>query len=373
MSRKVLISLVSDQTIPNVQLIKEFYNQIDRFLFISTTGMEEAGNRNWIIQSSNIPEEKLLEPIIVNHHSFEDIEEKLKAYGLSDDDEYIVNITGGTKVMSISVFEFFKDLKSEIFYLTGFNNEYIKVFPGKRKQSLTLTEFISLEVYLFSYGFEIRNKGELLKSEDFTNNFFDYFNNDITQSELETLDSLRSFRNKNLKISDLEGLSGFISKTNFQPKNQEKLSKYESRYLSGDWFEEYVFNKVKSGLELEENKIGIGYNLIKKGVENEFDVLFVYQNSIYTIECKTSIFNNVDGREKSIIGEVLYKSDSLQKEFGLHTRTSIFTLSSIKNSDGTVNPKLESHYKRAKLNRISIITKSDLVSGQSIKQILNLK
>ncbi|MCC5943481.1 MAG: DUF1887 family protein [Bernardetiaceae bacterium] len=377
MARKVLVSLVSAQTIPNVQLIKEFDKSVDAFLFISTSGMEKSGNRQWIIDATGMPEEKVLQPIIVDAHSFDDIENSLAEAELSDDDEFIVNITGGTKVMSISIFEYFKNLKSEIYYITGSGNEYIKVFPGRRKQALQLQEFISLKEYLVSYGFELQKANNTLyKPIDFTKKFFQYFTTEISEDEKSILNELRNFRSKNLSTAkeNIEGLEKFLNKIDFQPKKLEKLDKYECRYLSGDWFEEYIFNRVKSELELEDDKIGIGYSLVKQNVPNEFDVLFVYNNRIYTIECKTSIFDKdaTTGIERSIIGSVIYKSDSLQKDFGLFANTSIFTLSPVVDEKGNLQKSLQTHYERAKQNRIPIASLLD-IKERSIKEILRLK
>lgn len=39
--KTLLISLVSDQTLPNVQLIKEFKKEVTDYLFISTEKMEK--------------------------------------------------------------------------------------------------------------------------------------------------------------------------------------------------------------------------------------------------------------------------------------------------------------------------------------------
>jgi len=130
---KVLVTLVSEQTIPNVEFIREMEDQVDRFLFISTERMEKVGNRQWILDTVKLDQEKVLDPLIVDAFSFEDIEEKL-IQAVNDEDTYIVNLTGGTKIMSLAVYEFFKTLRSEMFYLTG-RGEKIKVHPGRKKTS----------------------------------------------------------------------------------------------------------------------------------------------------------------------------------------------------------------------------------------------
>jgi len=69
---KILVSLVSDQTIPNMELIKEFYNEIDEYIFISTKQMKSQ--LQWIVKASNLLNYKEIE---VNAFDMNDIESKL--------------------------------------------------------------------------------------------------------------------------------------------------------------------------------------------------------------------------------------------------------------------------------------------------------
>ena len=107
--KKILVNLISDQTIPNVEFIKDFGSKVDAYLFITSQSMENRGIRAWITDTCRIPKEKILEPVLVNEFSFKDIETKLNER-VNDEDEYYLNLTGGTKIMVIAVFEFFKNI-----------------------------------------------------------------------------------------------------------------------------------------------------------------------------------------------------------------------------------------------------------------------
>jgi hypothetical protein len=61
----------------------------------------------------------------VEPYSYDNIEAELSKV-VNDEDHYIINLTGN-KIMSLAVNDFFKDINSEMFYLTG-TNEYIKIF-----------------------------------------------------------------------------------------------------------------------------------------------------------------------------------------------------------------------------------------------------
>jgi len=177
----VLVSLVSDQTIPNIEFIREMGSEIDNYLFISTKSMENIGNRQWILDTVSLEEDKLLDPVIVNPFSFEDIEAKL-IQSINDEDTYFVNLTGGTKVMSLAVYEFFKTVNSQMYYLSG-KGEMIKVHPGRKKVPSELKAKISLSDYLSAYGFTIQSQCSPLKSKKSAENLLTYFLNYFDQDK----------------------------------------------------------------------------------------------------------------------------------------------------------------------------------------------
>ncbi|MGC8729532.1 MAG: hypothetical protein ACP5SD_09740, partial [Elusimicrobiales bacterium] len=69
---KILISLISDQQIPNVLFIKEI--NPDRNIFVTTNAMENKRQSDKIINTLNITN---VEKIVVNEESFDDIIYKL--------------------------------------------------------------------------------------------------------------------------------------------------------------------------------------------------------------------------------------------------------------------------------------------------------
>ncbi len=354
--RRVLVSLVSDQTIPNVEFIREMGYEIDAYLFISTNAMEQNGNRQWILNAAGLDERKLLEPIIVSEFSFEDIEEKL-SHAINDDDTYIVNLTGGTKVMSLAVFEFFKAVNSEMYYLTG-RGEKIKLHPGRKKIKSVLNVHISLSDYLTSYGFNIKNRGEPLCSKEMSETILSYFLFEFNkEKDIPVLELLRNSRSKDLRnYNTHDELLSFLQRIGFKPKNESKLSKYECRYLSGDWLEEYMFYFIKEYFDVPESAIGLSLSVDKSGTPNEFDVLVMKNNKIFLFECKTSIY--IDSDEiQTFIGETIYKSDSLRNKFGLFAQTTVVTLSDL------ANPRLQPHLERADASKVKLIGKSSFING----------
>lgn len=380
MGEVLLVSLVSDQTIPNVQLINEFGNAIDKYLFISTNAMEVKGVRNWIIGACDIPEEKILPPVVVDQFSFGDIESKLDAIPFDQYDKLIVNLTGGTKVMTLVAFDFFKDLGAEIYYLTGSQDNLIRLAPGRKKKTETLKSKVNLIQYLKSYGFDIKETEPSDIPFEYTCRFFDLYVKGVIGKYHGLLSDLRKKRRDKAftELSSFEELRQFVGETDFPLSLPDKLTRYEVKYITGEWFEEYVAHRLMTELSLSTDELKTGIVITKKNksginIPNEMDVVFTWKNNIHIIECKTSVFHDVlldDGSIKpvSIIGETLYKSDSLTKGLGLHAITNLFILDSLDEHRNT----LQSHLARASLFNIKVADKQAILEATKISGLIGI-
>ncbi len=205
MDEVLLVSLLSDQTIPNVQLINQFISQVDKYLFISTSLMEKKKVGTWIVKACGLSEDKLLGTIVVDQFSFDDIEGKLDSTSFENYGRIIVNLTGGTKVMTLASFDFFRDLGAEIYYLTGSDDTLIKLSPGRKKRSEKLKVSVNVTQYLQAYGFDIKESKPSNIPESFTRHFFDLYVNGIFESILKThLDRAKLF---NIKVIDRKMLT----------------------------------------------------------------------------------------------------------------------------------------------------------------------
>lgn len=370
MARKVLISLVSEQTLPNLELIKEFNEFIDQYIFVHSS--QTVNETNWLLNASGIKDPVLLE---VNAFDIADIELKLRNFNFPDD-EYYLNITGGTKIMILVFQEFFKNLGAKIFYVTGQNREYLKVFPVIGERKFQLSTKVTLDEYLSVYGFGITKNSPLKNMED-SEKLMDFFLCHDMREFIEPIERIREKRGKPIRYEQDEIINKYLDTIGFCPAEPGRLSKSETKYLTGDWFEEYVYFKIKAELNLDDTEIGTGYNLIKKGTPNELDVLFIYHHKLYIIECKTDVIELrtlPDGSKKEfkLLPEIIYKSDALRSKFGLFANTSIFTLGEIKSEDGKPLKGYETSFDRAELSRIKLISKRDFKSGESIKNLLKI-
>ncbi|MDO4763653.1 MAG: DUF1887 family CARF protein [Flavobacteriaceae bacterium] len=329
-----------------------FSSNNDEVLMISTEKMEK--------QNKNIKEALKnaynFKNITINPFDVEDIRNKLKDFNFEEYDEKIINITGGTKLMSIEVYSFFsrKFENPKIYYVD--KNHFIPILPSLEKQEFKSS--VSISDYFKAYGFKINSSQSLVEKKK-TYEFFDWFINDKTDSDYAVINDLQKIRNslkKNaINIDEVEGLKSLLSKIELFD-NQDSITKKQIKYLTGDWFEEYVYHKIKEKVDVQEIFCGLE---IKSTVGNELDVVFLKDNQLYVIECKTFIKNEV---VRGLETNTIYKSDSIKNDLGLFAKSIIVTL----NKKREIN---ESHFERAKENNIKFLTLEDFQDDAFIDKL----
>ena len=114
--KRVLVSILSDHLIPNYLFIKEMRGQFNELLFIDTPYVEERQIAAHLEQALG-KEENSVPRVVVESDCYQEGLQTLEKANLSQDVYYMVNLTGGTKIMSLMVFDFFRKLNSSFFYI----------------------------------------------------------------------------------------------------------------------------------------------------------------------------------------------------------------------------------------------------------------
>lgn len=338
MPKKIIVSLVSDQTVPNVLFIKE-KGPADFYYFISTEKMEKRGVSQNIINSLKLPEDKK-KIISVIEDSVKDIDEKLGSeLELEDEDIHLVNITGGTKIMSLSVYNYFsRNGAGDIFYMPIGKNEIRQVFPFRKNRITIVASRLNLQEYLTAYGVNIlpvsfERKNQLLKPEEDTQKLFNAFTSANRNALAQVAGEIRNlgYRGKkieknNEKSKELYQESEVFSSAGVNWNKPDEISKEETKYITGEWFEEYLYPTIKKTLNKSDDEIGMGLQLIKGETPNEYDIMFTHNNALYVIECKTNVADNSEGKISYLFTNTLYKAATLKKEFGLWVNYFLFAL-----------------------------------------------
>lgn len=277
--------------------------------------MERLGKTSAIFTAAGLPGEQI-KSIITEDDHFNRIKEATKAFITSsnpEDTHYMVNLTGGTKMMAMAVYDYFQKHSSSFYYLPIGKNEIIRMdgdLSGTRdpvKTRLTLFQ------YLKASGIAYSEKEVFTFSEKDCNLIFNEYKKRCFNFEAFPV-------TKALKIANT-----YVKEEN----------------VRGEWFEEFVYYRIKQQLELPLNSISTSVKIYKDKVipynDNEFDVMFVYENKLFVIECKVNLST---GNTRTKLDQTLYKLGAISKNFGLQTESYIFTMAKLRNRKGELNKRL---------------------------------
>lgn len=364
--RRIHVCLVSDQTIPNILGIYHF--KPDGLLFITTVDMEEKNKIAHILQSLKqigLDYSNSFQKVTVLEGSLLDCKKKLDNWiSEKEGSEFTVNLTGGTKIMSIAAYEYFKDYGSKMIYIPIGKNEFIMPFPKKAENVfMPLTIRLSVTDYLAAYGLKVTNPKKLSANHDEAQ-AREAISKWIVQKYTPLKNLLERFSEKLRKHRDDK--NGYFWNTSYKPQNeqerelfsaagfsfvsgsyQKQLSQSEIMYLTGGWLEEYCYNEILKFKSKGINDVVIGIIPEAKGRKNEFDIMFTKDNALYTVECK-SLDQNDDRKT-----EALYKIAALQKDFGLRVESFFVSTSPyILKEDGTIRPSIQARAEQFKTTLI---------------------
>ncbi len=341
MSKTIVNIIDKSNPLPAYLFTKEYYENGDVLLFISTE--EEADCILRLAQLLEV-EEAFVNSIIVKRFQdnmlYEHICRAIKDK-LSTDTQYYLNLAGGSRYMTLSVQHVFEEFNTLFFYTQTRENQIVKtifdnsiyddddeVFPIKHR--MTLKEYFSL------YGLEsdVDTPRKQVKETSFSQHLFTMFSQNLLgTNDFKAMQVLRErYRNWNyLNISEAENptkesmtaipnLTKFLDYIGFVSEQKGVLQSAEMEYLTGGWFEEYVYALIKEVLKPDDIAMGVH---ISNGVikhNNELDVCFMKANKLFVIECKTGVTS------ESLFNEIVYKVCAL-KEVLLGTSNSyIFSL-----------------------------------------------
>jgi hypothetical protein len=314
---KILINLIGKETIPNYHAYKEF--QPDILIQVYSDFSKKASN----ILASMVDRDKT-EVVLIecDGWNFIDLLEKLKSsIKLQPNDQLFVNVTGGTKMMALPVYEFAKDQSTDVevklFYTTT-NSEIVWFLEKDQVTSLqtilSIQELISLQ-------------DQKLKSKISHQEALAQFEKPLNVIKTEW-DSKYSRWNQFLKIlkklyrkPDDEvpvSFDSFIENINssqevFKITQTEKgiyLNYKDTIFLkfglnsentlwfllNGGWFEGLVAQKLVLKYPSYEVYLNVNFNFKtdERRIKNEVDILMSDGNKLLFFECKSGIIKSKD-------------------------------------------------------------------------------
>ena len=298
--RRVHFCLVSKQNMANLGPI-ERYQPNEVVLFVTepmkdtATSLEDSikmGSRGVKISKVDIPSANDMDNCI------EVISEVLEKY---DVDDVAVNVTGGTKIMSMAASVAACMAGAKAFYLEISENKIslIDIFSGSNAmESHVLNNNPKLKPLLTTHGVKVVSSKpmgslSLEESEVITR----ILKIESMKDAIPRLNQLAVIaKEQNSMVVEVPPMSGDL-KAKFDTLCDEfskinrlevvgrkiKFASEEDRFfVAGGWLERLVFNEL-SAMRLSP----VGNLTIMGDVKNEIDAAFVYDGGLHIVECKT--------------------------------------------------------------------------------------
>ena len=356
--QKTVVVLVSDQTIPNVMFLKwHFRNNLatagTNIVFVSTKKMKEKKISENILSALSYAENCInkKEVLIVEENDLKAIFQALeKGYAnyCEQTSEWFVNFTGGTKPMSIATYSFFLGKPGVNLFYQPIGDHLRQLRPEEK--IISSDDIVTLDEYFNAYGISCKYDNSCVRDWGYNSCVYDtvientkdfrkqmlviqndnYFKEkmhdkkflDFENLKAERIVALKEKENVEIFIDELvEGIKQF----GFNPQHLESS---QQRYITGGWFEEFVYQKIKEEMHLPDDKIALNVRLKKgNGTSNELDVVYLdSKNQLHVIECKSFIDENT---QKDLLANTLYKIQAVKSELGLFVKSHLYTMSEI--------------------------------------------
>ena len=345
---KTIVNIISQESpAPAYIFIREKYVTGDRLLFISSQDSKPALDH--MVKYIGVPENQIDTMILRAGDEFvyEHICRRLREV-LKKDVHYYVNLAGGTRYLALAVQQAFSAFQTDFFYVNIKDNTIIKtiydnsidddddyVYPIVRR--MKLSEYLSMHGIL--HDANDRQVHMPIRSESYAKQMFDFFvTGRLNNRDYEILEVLRlDYRNRirsgqSLRINDIvqgrvsgcrpiPDLVQFLHFLHFVSDKAGSISKVELDFLTGGWFEEHCYYLAQRLFNPDD--ILIGVHVARPGVDhdNELDVVFMKDNHIHVVECKSGISSN------KLFNEIVYKACALKEALlGLMCHYYLFSL-----------------------------------------------
>lgn len=423
MGKKIIISIISENNLPNISLIRN--TMADIYLDILTETSKKEFYESYI---NAVTDEKSsfitdrFQNIIVDESNPENIINELssKSSLFNEAETIFVNVTGGTKTLSLYTYIFFKEKysdKSKFYYMnsSSSSNEFIDL---DTKQKIEMKSVLSLKQYLRSYNYMILHEGKenfSYKTADIILKEFTGHNYISVRSSLNELLQLlnekyiknnsnkkqelyNSFNVKNIigelqtkygekqknhtiiasLINNQDNICQFLDNIADRVNDSDFRHSYNMniktlRYVISVFLEEYIYYTIKNEIFKNSNQEYMSNENIKqslklKKISNkkqnkyipELDVLFSYNNILCYIECKSGAYQN-------LITDATIKQKAISSTLGIRAYNAFVILNEYINNGQ--KQQLESIQEKAQNFTVDIITKEELLNGTFIKKL----
>lgn len=282
------------------------------------------------------------------------------AYAKFPSAEWIANLSGGTKPMSIAMYEFFKALGGRLIYTNVATPATFIDLGNDSKESGSHRP--TIHEFLAGYGFKLgKDENTVSEAEKRAKQFEVAAKRAaLNASNLDLVEITDGKQRSDARSKGMELRTELIREV-FHPEEfplgNRKYDKYEMRFLTGDWLEIFIWgilDKHKTSLGIWDVRWGLEIQDESSDIKNEFDVTFMHNYGLCMIECKSG------DQEHDRNGEILYKVQTVTHQFrALRVRSYLVTTGSNVLDPKTKAVKLTLR-DRAKLYGCQILTSDNI-------------
>lgn len=285
-------------------------------------------------------------------------------------------------MMALATWAYFtqNNIQAECFYVPLGENNYRRIFLSQQIEIIPLRYRFNLQTYLTAYGLSKQeNPPMYTRNVEVEKRMFD----DTIQERLPLAEPAKNswwFANylehirKRVKKKDRpkpyilltaeDWIPEWLHYLGYTPKVEDRISQSELRYLISGWFEHYIHDVIAEYLQLPSDAIASQVKLYRSGQawkysNHEFDIIFLYRNRVYVIECKTAIRRNRRETHR-LFNETIYRLAALKRDFGLNVSVGLVVLSDQLRRRKEIDPVFA---KRADLLKVVLIDQPLLVAG----------
>jgi hypothetical protein len=330
----ILTLLISDQTIPNLLFVKEYGQDADGFVFITTPLMQTKGKTRHLMDAAGLDYGKCREVVLPDENdpvSMENIFQNEFHANI----KYLVNLTCGTKMMFLVAHNFFSRIGSNIYYMP-IGKDY---FVGMGNSMAAKVNYrINVQEYLAAHGilYQATPKGE------------------IKDHKILKL-ILKEYQQKGFNHLEVAAAR----------KNEFK------QYFTGTWFEQLVYHRLKQEYCLDDVFIETGlkinnmapYNRLEN--DSELDIVFTHNNELYVIEAKVNIGLNKINKQN--LDNILFKLSALNKNFGLRSHAWVVSLADLQQSGENFRSQL--HRRMKILNVAGFADRNNILGKERLLEV----
>lgn len=258
-----------------------------------------------------------------------------------------LNVTGGTKLMSIAAENAFSALGKPIFYMDTENSNQI-LFISKDENNKWLPNIptktkTTIDIYLSAYGSTVLTRTDTRSREKYLPIIeplikqYDNYTTIVPRLNAMAQSSIQNGYKANYtkecrkdgKIDEFYIGLDYQNLIDYDGETVNFRNKEIKAFLSGGWLEDYTYSQLSDisiiedigcGVDVANPKYKLGKNEHSdenKGNKNEFDIVFMAKNKLHIIECKTQLMDKNGGVKAE---DILYKLETLKDYGGLMTK-----------------------------------------------------